>query len=191
MKIPKLSKKIKIAIILVVFCIIIAVVLIGIYHILKRQMVNEIYNSQVEATKQAVFDDFASIQQDFERVRQKYAINEVELLSTSDPNMYISIDDNDSLYVYSLFFEFDISTDEEKSFLNVYNSFSDRCSAAPITKVYKRGDEYLFVSDDWYYAMVYCASDDLKPTDVEYEMGQDAGIVKLSDCWYQVIRHPN
>ncbi len=49
-------------------------------------------------------------------------------------------------------------------------------------------EDMIFVGEDGYYAIVYSTHDTPSKSDIEGYMGKNAGIVKLSNGWYQIGR---
>lgn len=152
---------------------------------------NEVHDYYVMQTKTSKFDDFASIEGDFKTVADIAFEHKTDILDSKQPCLNIDVNDNDS---YAGIYEFDIELNEEEkeSVNNVYYAFWNEGVTALITIIVFIGDnDLLFWSEDGRYAIVYCPSDSPNTENIESRMGKDAGIVKLDDCWYQVIRHPD
>ena len=156
----------------------------------------EIHEMWVQQTKTSKFEDFLSIEDDFKTVADIAFEYKTDILSSKQPCLNICInedEDEDAIYVSTYESDIELNEEQKKAVKNVYYAFWNEgiVSILSFVSFINDNDDLLFWGEDGWYGIVYCPSDSPNTEDIEVYMGKDAGIVKLSDCWYQVIRHPD
>ena len=144
---------------------------IGGYYGYRYWCINQIQNYYISLTRVSKFDDFSKMQGDFEMVVNLYRKYQADIMKEGTRVKH-----------------FELNEDEKKAINTVVLAFHE-CSPTYLTSVFLINDEdMIFVGEDGYYAIVYSTHDNPSKADIEGYMGKNAGIVKLSNGWYQVGR---
>ena len=86
-------------------------------------------------------------------------------------------------------FEIELTEEEKKAVHTVFYSFSNEgINAYMQTARFIGDDDLIFRGEDGQYSIVYSPDDNPDIKAIKDRMGRDVGIVKLDECWYQVIR---
>lgn len=168
---------------------------IGGYYGYRYWCINQIQNYYISLTRVSKFDDFSKMQGDFEMVVNLYRKYQADIMNAEIQCLLIDVNDGvSSAGVYERILEgtrvkhFELNEDEKKAINTVVLAFHE-CSPTYLTSVFMINDEdMIFVGEDGYYAIVYSTHDNPSKADIEGYMGKNAGIVKLSNGWYQVGR---
>ena len=163
------------------------------YYGLRGLVSYELHDMWVQQTKISKFEDFSSIEDDFKTVADIAFEYKADILSSEIQWLFIDVnEDEDAIYASTYESDIELNEEQKKAVKNVYYAFWNEGSPNLITMIVFLGDnDLLFWCEDGRHGIVYCPSDSLNMENIERRMGKDAGIVKLSDCWYQVIRHPD
>lgn len=149
---------------------------------------NEIYDSHVRSTLSSKFSDFSSVKDDFYIVSSIVIENKPYLMNMKYSRVNIIVYDN-KVKLSTDEYDIDISEKEQKAAINVYYAFMNEGVNDVIDSVSFLNDtDLLFCCDRGNYGIVYSPNDAINKSSIEKAMGQNAGVVKLADCWYQVIR---
>ena len=146
----------------------------------------------IQQTKTSKFEDFSTLENDFKTVADIAFEYKTDILSSEISLLLIDVNENDT-YVSTYDFDIELNEEKKRAVNTVYYAFWNEGVTSLITSVdfINENQDLLFCSEDGWYAIVYCPSDSPNIENIEEYMGKDAGIVKLSGCWYQVIRHPS
>ena len=149
-----------------------------------------IQNYYIQAANVSRFEDFSSIQDDFETVAKLVFEHKSRILNCEPPCLLLG-EVSDTFYAGTYDFDIELTEAEKESVVNVYNAYRNEGVSAYLDMISFLGDddeELLFWSEIGQYAIVYAPDDDPHSDELEQKMGKKAGIVKLADCWYQVVR---
>lgn len=174
----------------------IGILSVGGYYGYRLWIINQFNEYYVSLKSVSKFEDFSSIEGDFQIVADMVVEHETDINNSSIQLLLIDVTDDgvSTAGVYKRTLEgdrvqyFELNEDEEKAINTVFFAFQ-KCSPTYLNSVFFINDnDMIFLGDDGYYAMVYSVNDKPNKSDIKGYMGKNAVIVKLDRCWYQVGR---